>query len=770
MGGIIRGQVLGQGNVGVPNLGVELWKANSQGNPTGEGPLLKTVTLLGGGFYLNLAQPPSGTTLPEQSCIIFRDRSGVEQGRQLITPEILAGHILRYQTTLEAETPLAIWLKPYSPSKQVADDIKPNLALAPHEGLVTQVAPEVSFFSSFLYLEPDPETWPWPVGDEEISQDRALDQEYLLGVDLTYRQEWHLLGYARGELLHSLPLAPGEETTIEVLTWDRNVYKREEEITDDIEREIEQNRHYKESREVFREMKETERGYIDVQVSGKANFIVGSVSTKVKGGWSKQVDSHNKTTMNNLLDTTDRAVNKVRNQRKTVISSTRELGREEKVSRRISNTNRCQTVTYHFYEVLQNFQVKNTLTTPVRPCLFVKRVLDVSRDDLRSDPQEKAFYFALRWMHVNSHLIAKALLDRSLSTGLKLLPKMVAYWMLHRGAAMPEVDIDPYLKPHIESFITATRAVKDAECWTIQNCYDQDEYYRTMLKSNIIFQFKAPWLFDLILGTEEGSLEWHKNNEKHDVKNDLAQAVDNFFDAWDTGMAQVPALRALIEMEGFRKFLYQPLVRLRSEYGRWVYGAKPAEEPSGEELERLGNVAEIVRLMRHVADNYLYYARVIWGAEDPGERLHQFKDRMLPGQVPLVETIENKLLGFYGDYAIFPFKNVVEGSAVDDLVQEFENLPEEAQNADPFDVVLPTNGITVEPQLGEFTACEPFIQEHRKHDLQLRALEVQKAEVENQRRNKKIRNCELENPECCPTPKYGFFHRLFYSFKGNNKE
>jgi hypothetical protein len=113
-------------------------------------------------------------------------------------------------------------------------------------------------------------------------------------------------------------------------------------------------------------------------------------------------------------------------------------------------------------------------------------------------------------------------------------------------------------------------------------------------------------------------------------------------------------------------------------------------------------------------------------------------------------VIEPELLGFYADYAIFPYTKAEKDTDLDEIVQSFLDLENEPPRESQ--VVLPSNGIVVEPQLGDYMACEPFIQQHRLHDLKLKELEVEKARLENERRQKKIELYELDNPECCPSP------------------
>jgi hypothetical protein len=757
MATVMQGQVIGQDKMGIPNLAVEVWETDDEANLLGTKPLLRSTTHSGGYFHIDTQRLPSGTELPGNSIILFRYGTGVEVGRTIVMPEAIKGQAIRYEDPkLVAAKLLEIWPLDYSPIKHIPEDVKTKLKLSPHEELVLESVPQVEHFATYAYL------WPSPlIPEDQQGEQLALQQPFLLGVQVLHRQEWHLLGHSRGELLHSLPLAPGEETTIEILTWDRNVYKREEEITSDLEREVEENRQFKDSREVFREIQKDKKW----KVGGSLGVnILDIVKIGGGGGYEEQTKEVNRSSLNTIVETTDRASTKVHNQRKTSISSTREFGREEKVTRKVTNTNRCHSVAYHFYEILRNYKVLTSLASPAaRPTIFWKQNHPIDRQKLLAEPFDyHTFLEVLRWLHFNSHLIARGLLDRSFFRALELLPELVAYWTLRRGAAATGIDFDPMLRPFVRNLITSAQKVSESGLFT------------PLWHLNAYVFLCMPWLYTMILEGED-SLKWVSEHQDPNRQNELKDAVEHFLSTWDELYPPVHVVSGYdcarhnyVEDESYRKYLFDHVIRLKTEYTRWVFGPSPGEEPDPDQLNRMRDVAEVVRLMRHIYHNYLHYFQLIWSAKGAEERLLEAREIVLSGDVRLLDVIKPDLLGFYGDYAIFPFTKAEEGSELAQLVQAFQEL--EGQPPTESEVVLPSNGIVVEPQLGEFTACESFIEKHRVHDLQLKSSEVQKAELENQRRQKKIRMCELENPECCPTPKYGFFHRLFCRFKGNNKE
>jgi hypothetical protein len=749
----IRGQIMDDNGVGVTHLSVELWEADAQSNIIGTTPLLRSQSLSSGEFSINLQRISPTRQLPGRGVLIFRDPQGQEVGQISLTPEMIEGRQTIHYEDAEISAPvlLSTWPKAYSSPRHISEALKSKLVLHPNEDLSTENAPQFLYFATYVNLPPLlPSTWPWPVFQDEIPDVPDLQQPFLLGVQVIHREEWNLLGCATGDLLYSLPLAPGEETTLELLTWDRNVYKREEEITQDLEREIEENRQFKDSREVLKEIEKTKSW----KVGGGFSLNLKIFKIGADGNVSNNVKSLDRSTRSTIEETTDRASSKLRDQRKTLISSTREFGKEEKVTRKIVNTNRCHAVTYHYYELLKNYEIATSLDSPpVRPCIFVKQKPPISRERLLAEPYDYgAFIDALCWLNWNRHVIARGLLDRSFYHALELVPELEAYWRLGRGTAA-SADLDPLLQPLVSNVV---ESLKKTFSFSIP-------VFPALLEEY------APWLlYGVVKNTppNESSLEEALD---HIGQNQLRQTVESFLQRWHTGYPAIdPFCRNSIEHPFYRPYLFDPVMRLKNEYNKLVYGPDPGEEPEPEELERMRKVSEIIRLLRHIEQNYFYYSQVVWASKDPGEWILEASNIQLPGGKLLSEVIEPEVLGFYADYIVFPFTAATQGSDLDVLIQAFQSLATEPPSP-PFHVVLPTNGIIMESQLGQNSACEPFIEQHRVYDLESKAADVQKANLDNQRRQKKIQMCELENPECCPSPKQSLFHRLCCLLKGREE-
>jgi len=80
---------------------------------------------------------------------------------------------------------------------------------------------------------------------------------YEIGVYTAYEQTWRLLGYSRGALLSSISLAPKEELSIEIFTFDRVKTENESTFSTEFESNLEINSQARASSKVARDLATT---------------------------------------------------------------------------------------------------------------------------------------------------------------------------------------------------------------------------------------------------------------------------------------------------------------------------------------------------------------------------------------------------------------------------------------------------------------------------------------------------------------------------------
>ena len=126
-----------------------------------------------------------------------------------------------------------------------------------------------------------------PKNEEKPSYDpeRVLDVADLDGIVLAvyfeWKQTWTLKGFSRGRLLQSLALAPQEDTTIELLTWDRRKKTLEQSSSTETEQTMEDEQKTQDSSEVMHEL--TKKDEFELKVAGSLDvqYNGGTVNVKI---------------------------------------------------------------------------------------------------------------------------------------------------------------------------------------------------------------------------------------------------------------------------------------------------------------------------------------------------------------------------------------------------------------------------------------------------------------------------------------------------------
>jgi competence ComEA-like helix-hairpin-helix protein len=199
---------------------------------------------------------------------------------------------------------------------------------------------------------------------------------------LRFKQEWVADGYSMGNLLYSLPLAPGQKKQIAVVDWERReVAARSEEL---------------EEREALdaaisrdRDINEIVNGTVSESVRGGSRAstasIAGGFAAPIFGGLlgigggassassSAFQDSSRNTAasaLNQLRDRTIQSASALRSQRSTVVQTTRQGERIVATTETVANYNHCHAITIQYFEVLRHLLVRQRLVD-VQECLFV---------------------------------------------------------------------------------------------------------------------------------------------------------------------------------------------------------------------------------------------------------------------------------------------------------------------------------------------------------------------------------------------------------------
>lgn len=230
---------------------------------------------------------------------------------------------------------------------------------------------------------------------------------------LRFKQEWVADGYSMGNLLYSLPLAPGQKKQLAIVDWERresNARTEQQEVTESLEVLVDRDRDINEI--VTATLTERVRGGSSSSSSSFAGGLgiaaiippVGGL-LGVGGGTSRadstafQNSSRNtaSSALNQLRDRTVQSASSVRSQRSTVVQTVRQGERVTTTTESVANYNHCHAITIQYFEVLRHLLVQQRLVD-VQECLFVPLLMSWFTTQK-----------ALRWRHTLDTAVPRGL-------------------------------------------------------------------------------------------------------------------------------------------------------------------------------------------------------------------------------------------------------------------------------------------------------------------------------------------------------------------------
>jgi len=279
---------------------------------------------------------------------------------------------------------------------------------------------EISSFQTILTAPPVP---PRPLGRVELGPNNSVDWddeptiyqavEIAHGHLLHFKSEWIADGYSLGDLLYSLPLAPGQKKQLVVFDWERResaANSQSVEVEENLSNSLTRDRDILEIAKGS--VSETLRGSSRASTggaSGAVGGVLGGLVFGVSGGYSTassraSQDSFRQVSSSDQQRLSDRLVqsaNAVRNMRSTVIQTVAQGERFEVSAESVANYNHCHALTIQYYEVLRHFKIRQRFAE-ARECLFVPLLM--SAFDLKK---------TLRWRES----LSAGLLDQRLRIG-----------------------------------------------------------------------------------------------------------------------------------------------------------------------------------------------------------------------------------------------------------------------------------------------------------------------------------------------------------------
>ncbi len=207
----------------------------------------------------------------------------------------------------------------------------------------------------------------------EVPQNFGIPQGFKAAYVDDYKVSWFSLGHSLGEILYSLPLAPGETVKLAVIDWSwDSLTKRDEttKLTEELLHQTHRDRTISET--VKAGLKELQHGSSFMGgtasaagASGGANLGVVGLGAAVGNTWSlggstatsegsRHLAAEN---VQRLNDSFSQASSAQREINSTVVIQARQEEKESIQTRTFSNYNHSHTLTILYYQVLRHYRV-----------------------------------------------------------------------------------------------------------------------------------------------------------------------------------------------------------------------------------------------------------------------------------------------------------------------------------------------------------------------------------------------------------------------------
>ena len=561
----------------------------------------------------------------------------------------------------------------------------------------------------------------------------------------TFEQLWELRGYTRGELVTSLTLAPGERLTLEVHSWDKSSRRSEDELSTEFEMRTSEKMTQRDALTVIQEYAHQQ----DTKVEASGVVPIPKMPIKIGANVATQSRDSLRRTTETVRDETLEAANTLKLNRKLRVEVSRDVGREEKQTRLIENTNRCHALNCHYFELLATYVV-TTRAVAVRPCVLLR------------NPRATV---TPAWVLCHEGILIRSLLDRTFLPGFesaKAMRTRAVTAELEAAAHLAQLEalgdqVAPLVTTIVEAYLVLAQARAAAEA-ALAECGFGEIHC-------IFGRFSVPEV--------EHLFAWFA------LPVAAQSALDRLANDQAAGRNAAVALRALLTVVGSTVGVrdHREVFFAMSEYFGFIgsgdrvdladdllsyddagvraavtVAANAAIAALGPALPALDGATplqdaataevEFERLRCHLEENWLHYNQAVWSREDHGQRFMR-----LQAYGPIAAIIENELLGFYGDRAAYPLRDVTAISEVD-LTQLQDELEREIEDGegDPLVISMPTAGLLLEAVTGDCDACEEFIRDSRHSDLRLQAAKAAQAETEASRLQARVDEADLSDP------------------------
>jgi murein DD-endopeptidase MepM/ murein hydrolase activator NlpD len=583
---------------------------------------------------------------------------------------------------------------------------------------------------------------------------------------LHFKQEWMPDGYSIGDIVYSLPLAPGQKKQIAVLDWERResaANSQSLEYEESLNNSLIRDRDINEI--VSGTLTENIRGSSKATTSGIGFGLGGAIMGAFSGGTfgallgisggksssgaSAGQTSNRESTVNSLQSISDRthqAASVVRAQRATVVQTVSQGERVQATAESVANYNHCHAITIQYFEVLRHFSVRNRLAG-VQECLFIP--LQMSPFDLQK---------CLRWRNsLEKHLLRRELLGAFDAVARVQNEKESPFENYYDSIGFPrrnfaEQAINNYSgELFMEFFFFNTKEKKiDDEIIAFFTFFgiSLDQFRDRAITDEELAEHVGPRAIEYLL--DAFTIETDKGVDlKLDLtllstfrQNSTLRVSMRQSAGTSTSIArdQIAAVNIKLDLsklsaqaaDNLRQFQNKYMkIRLRSGNLRYrtdnlsgvlfsggidndifadgdgAYVVTPLtrdelRNPRGEDVSAVNN------LIHHLNENLEHYHKCLFFDMTPERRFMLLDGIIAPGKAlgrSVASVVENRVIGIAGNSLIMP---VAPGYQLDPTIDETFDLFAQYYHEDPepMRISIPTKGIYAEAVMGKCNSCE----------------------------------------------------------------
>ena len=586
---------------------------------------------------------------------------------------------------------------------------------------------------------------------------------------LHYREVWRADGYSLGDMLYSLPLAPGQRRQIAVVNWEaRQRAAREEslEFEEELDALLERDRDVREI--VGSDLRETIKAGSRNTTWGAAagiggGFLSGAfgIFGGIAGGgsgsdtrsWQDSARTFSADSLQQLRDRVGQRASSVRTERSTVVQTVAQGETLRAETEVVANYNRCHAITVAYFEVLRHFLVSHELAD-VQECLFVPlpiRMFDRGK--------------ALRWREV----LTRFLKNRTLQGGFDAIERIADAWVgwdfpVSRYSEEAPLALEGELR--VSFILPRPRDDKDGEFqlgeWAnyrdvlpmfardlfgrvIENAIAEnksriaarDEAFRRevapQIATNVINrlrfayvgadggQTEIPLDATLVSTYSENAPLYVRLNPAGPLPQIPRENIAYFRISYD-GTPLPPDAQVVVH-NGRLRYRTDHMTALLFDNARIIddlrggdpvligtpTSANELRNPRREDLE----LAD--RLVAHLNDHLEFYHQALWRSLDPQKRYMLLDALEVPGQQgrSVASLCTNELIGIVGNSLVLP---VAPGQRLNPSViaTDAEGNPIDVRNAyatppsPQLRISVPTRGVYAEAIAGSCNSCEKF--------------------------------------------------------------